>query len=142
MRRDDRFELVGPVSIAEEAEQFLAGRYLDIAFATERDVPAWVWLSALAHGDVADLSLAETWLSDHLGLRPEYDAWGQILQMLAAEIRETIARVGCTLVELQQDVLLPTELAVLASPVGPATLYRIVDLALGEVAAKSRSQSG
>jgi hypothetical protein len=142
IRQEVRSEPASPVSIADEAERFLAGRYLDIAFDTQRDIPAWIWLSALAHGDTRDLSLAATWLSDHQGLRPEFDAWGRVLQLLAREIDDTIATVGCRLVQLQQDILQPTELAILASPVGPATLYRIVSAALTEVIAKSRSGGG
>jgi hypothetical protein len=140
MRRDGRQEVGLTDSLAEEAEQFLTGRYLDLAFATAQDVPAWVWVSTLAHGNRDDLARSEHWLDQHRGLRPQYDAWGRIVQMLSRQIRETIETVGCSLQEVQRDVLVPTELAILAVPVGPATMYRIVSSALSEIALRSRSE--
>ena len=117
-------------SLADEAERFLRGRYLDVAFATERHVPTWVWVSALAHGDDTDMALCERWLSDHGSERPELNAWGHVLQVLAHRVRETVARTGCSLVDLQEEVLLPIELAVLEAPIGPATLNRLVESTL------------
>ena len=140
--RADDVGLVGSTPIADEAEQFLAGHYLDLAFALERDVPPWVWISALAHGEMVDLAMCESWLADHQGQRAEFDEWGRTLELLARQIRVTVATVGCSLRDLQQDLLLPTELVILVSPVGPATLHRIVHAALSEVVAKSRSESG
>jgi hypothetical protein len=46
--------------LASEAEQFLNGGLLDLAFASGGDVPAWIWLSAIAHGDAHSLHAPRT----------------------------------------------------------------------------------
>jgi hypothetical protein len=120
-------------SIADEAEQFLAGGYLDIAFVNERDVPAWIWMSTLAHADGATLERAEHWLDHQREMRPELELWGRMLQLLARRVHESYVAIGCSLEDLQREVLVPLELAVSAASIGPATLYRIVDSMLAEV---------
>jgi hypothetical protein len=61
--------------LASETEQFLNGSLLDVAFASGDEVPAWIWLSAIAHGDAPLLARTKSWLSDHEGVRPELNGW-------------------------------------------------------------------
>jgi hypothetical protein len=104
-----------------EAQQFLDGRLLDIAFESGGDVPAWVWLSAIAHGDAPTLERAQHWLSDHQGMRPELNGWGRVLQHLTKRLLETSEAIGCPASDLQRNLLVPPELAITMTPVGPAT---------------------
>lgn len=119
--------------LVAEAEHFLRGHYLEVAYGTAHEIPAWVWLSTLAHGDAATLLAAEEWLSTSTARRSEYDTWGRVLQLLARQVRVMTETTPCTLAEIQRDVLVPLELAILASPVGPATLYRLVTSMLDHV---------
>jgi hypothetical protein len=113
--------------LASEAEQFLNGSLLDVAFASGDDVPAWIWLSAIAHGDAPLLSRTQNWLSDHQGARPELNGWGRVLQHLATRLLETSEAIGCPASDLQRNLLVPLELAVTITPVGPATMCRLVN---------------
>jgi hypothetical protein len=112
--------------LVAEAERFLSGRYLDDAYEANREVPGWVWLSTLAHGDAETLEAAEHWLAVERPVRSEYDTWGRVLQLLAREIRSMTETTTCTLSDIQRELLVPLELAIIASPVGPATMYRVV----------------
>jgi hypothetical protein len=125
-RRDDD-------GVAREAEQFLEGLLLENAFTTGKEIPAWVWLSTLAHGDEPTLIRVTEWFHDHGGVRPEYDEWGRVLQYAAVQVLETSRIVGCALSKLQREVLVPLELAIITTPVGPATIYRILTSTLSEV---------
>jgi hypothetical protein len=113
--------------LASEAEQFLNGGLLDVAFASSDDVPAWIWLSAIAHGDAPLLARTKNWLSDHQGARPELNGWGRVLQHLATRLLETSEAMGCPTSDLQRNLLVPLELAVTITPVGPATMCRLVN---------------
>jgi hypothetical protein len=118
--------------LASEAAQFLDGGLLDVAFASGNDVPAWIWLSAIAHGDAPLLARTKNWLSDHRGVRPELNGWGRVLQHLTARLLETSEAMGCPTSDLQRSLLVPLELAVTITPVGPATMCRLVnDLLIG-----------
>jgi hypothetical protein len=124
---------VSQEALVAEAERFLNGHYLDDAFATSREIPGWVWLSTLAHGDAEALLDAESWLASGRPVRSEYDTWGRVLQLLAREIRSMTETTTCTLAEIQRELLVPLELAIIASPVGPATMYRVVTSMLAHV---------
>jgi hypothetical protein len=116
--------------LVSEAQQFLDGRLLDVAFESGGDVPAWVWLSAIAHGDAPILEHAQHWLADHEGVRPELNGWGRVLQHLTTRLLETSEAIGCSARELQRSLLVPLELAVTMTPVGPATMCRLVNAML------------
>ncbi|HEY5271801.1 MAG TPA: hypothetical protein VIJ34_01055 [Acidimicrobiales bacterium] len=120
----------GDSILVSEAEQFLSGSLLDVAFESGGDVPAWVWLSAITHGDAALLAHAKNWLSDHQGARPELNGWGRVLQHLTTRLLETSEAMGCPASDLQRDLLVPLELAVTITPVGPATMCRLVNVML------------
>jgi len=133
LRRHDPERDGGLVS---ETESFLRGQYLDIAFDNDADVPAWVWLSVIAHGNEDVLLRARRWLSDHSGCRPELNGWARVLQHEASEILDTAAAVGWSLQDLQRELLVPLELAVTITPVGPATLSRLVQTMLTDAKAR------
>ena len=95
--------------------------------------PAWVWLSTLAHGDEETLKRATNWVNDHQQTRPEYDEWSRVLQYAAVQVLDTSRIVGCKLSKLQRELLVPLELAIISTPVGPATVYRILTSMLSEV---------
>jgi hypothetical protein len=116
--------------LASETEQFLNGTLLDVAFASGDDVPAWIWLSAIAHGDAPLLARTKHWLSDHKGVRPELNGWGRVLQHLTTRLLETSEAMGCPTSDLQRSLLVPLELAVTITPVGPATMCRLVNAML------------
>jgi hypothetical protein len=122
--------------LASETEQFLNGSLLDVAFASGDEVPAWIWLSAIAHGDAPLLARTKSWLSDHEGVRPELNGWGRVVQHLTARLLETSEAMGCPTSDLQRSLLIPLELAVTITPVGPATMCRLVNAML--VDAKTR----
>jgi hypothetical protein len=122
--------------LAGEAEQFLNGSLLDVVFAGGDDVPAWIWLSAIAHGDEPLLAHTRNWLSDHAGIRPELNGWGRVLQHLTTRLLETSEAIGCPVSDLQRSLLVPLELAVTITPVGPATMCRLVNAMLTD--AKTR----
>jgi hypothetical protein len=125
--------------LASETEQFLNGSILDLAFASGGDIPAWIWLSAIAHGDAPLLARNKNWLSDHQGARPELNGWGRVLQHLTTRLLETSEAIGCQTSDLQRSLLVPLELAVTITPVGPATMCRLVNAML--IDAKTRIES-
>jgi hypothetical protein len=118
--------------LASEAEQFLSGSLLDVAFTSGSEVPAWIWLSAIAHGDESRLARIQNWLSDHQGFRPELNGWGRVLQHLSTRLLETSEAMGCAPSDLQRSLLIPLELAVTITPVGPATMCRLVSAMLSD----------
>lgn len=124
----------GPAaSLVEETELFLGGGYLEVALAESVDIPAWTWLSTLAHGDDGTLREAEQFGASHGGIRPEYDTWGRVLQQLARQVRAILDTGRCSLEEIQHDLLMPLELTIMGSAIGPATLYRVVSSMLDHV---------
>jgi len=124
--------------LASEAEQFLNGSLLDVAFESGGDVPAWIWLAAIAHGDAPLLAHTKNWLSNHQGIRPELNGWGRVLEHLTARLLETSEAIGCPTRDLQRSLLVPLELAVTITPVGPATMCRLVNAMLTD--ARTRTQ--
>ena len=124
-----------PAALGDEAKLFLDGKYLELAYSTGRDLPAWVWLSTLGHADEATLSLAETWHVEHEGERPEYGVWGTVLEHLVVQLREVACALDVSIASLQRSIIVPLELVISTNPVGPATLYRLVSRMLAEVGA-------
>ena len=117
-------------SLVNETEQFLSGGYLEFAFASGRSIPAWAWLASVVHGDESALIRAQCFVRDHHGTRPEYDCWGRVLQLLARLVLDSARAMGCSVSEIQRELLIPLELAVMLTPVGPATMCRLVEAML------------
>jgi hypothetical protein len=122
--------------LASETEQFLNGSLLDVAFASGDEVPAWIWLSTIAHGDEPLLARTQNWLADHEGARPELNGWGRVLQHLTTRLLETSQAMGCPASDLQRSLLIQLELAVTITPVGPATMCRLVNAMLLDAKAR------
>jgi hypothetical protein len=118
-------------SLVDETERFLRGCYLEDALADGQDLPSWAWLATLAHADATDLEAASAWATTEDGAHPEYDAWRRVLQRLSSQVLSLARSTGLGLGEVQRDVLVPLELALMTTPVGPATLYRVVSSMLG-----------
>jgi hypothetical protein len=125
------------IGIVSEVSRFLSGRCLDSAFCTAEDIPAWAWLSVVAHGDSATLERSARWMDEHRGARPELDNWGRVLQYTSCRLLQTADTLGCSVIELQRQLLVPLELAVCLTPVGPATMYRLVNALLTDVRSKA-----
>ena len=70
------------------------------------------------------------------GVRPELNGWGRVLQHLTTRLLETSEAIGCQTSDLQRSLLVPLELAVTITPVGPATMCRLVNAML--IDAKTR----
>ena len=100
-RRGRRLEPERLVSIGDELEAFLAGRYVRFQRDRHREIPSWAWLNRLAHG-TSDEVIA-------LGERRvrRRDAWEHAEQLLA---REIMVLAGGDLEGLQRSVLMPLEL--------------------------------
>ena len=127
----------GESGLAAEVERFLSGHHLESIFDSAEEIPAWVWLSVVAHGDDEVLERTQHWLAEHHGVRPELDAWGRVLQLVAAQLVETAAAIDCEVSELQRQLLVPLELAVSLTSVGPATLHRLVTVMLSDMSSQS-----
>jgi hypothetical protein len=117
---------VNAARLIEEAEQFLSGRYLETALAGAADLPAATWLSAIAHGDTTMVARVARSAEPRSPLPPEYETWGRVLEQLAMQTEELVETTAIPLERIQRNVLIPLELALLLSPTGPATLYRLV----------------
>ena len=125
--------------LVEEAEQFLTGRYLETAVATLPEVPAAIWLSVLAHGDATMLRHATRASDAGVLVRPDFDTWFRVLEHLARVVEELVES-GMSLEHLQSEVLVPLELAVLLSPTGPVTFYRLASSLLDEIRDNAKSE--
>src|ERR1700722_1612999 len=100
----------GPAAaLVEETELFLDGGYLGLALAETAEIPAWIWLSTLAHGDDDSLRFTEQWGAVYGGTRPEYNTWGRVLQRLARMVNDLTETGKCSLAELQRDLFVPLE---------------------------------
>ena len=119
--------------LVEEAERFLAGDYLDIALRDCAEVPAAIWLSVLAHGDAVTIrSARERALT--ASSRVELEPWRRVLALLAHRIEELVERAAIPLAVVQRVALIPLELELLCTSVGPMTLYRLACAMLDEAA--------
>jgi hypothetical protein len=125
--RLDGWTTWGTSAVADEATAFLEGRLLESQRATGAGgrVPPWLWMNAVAHGDV-DL-LRE--LTTQPG-RPASGAVGSWRSARAAVARELLERSGGDpdqLADLQQRALVPLECGLTDVPdLTPARLHEIV----------------
>ena len=114
--------------IGAECEAFLHGRMVQYLAARGRSVPAWAWLNQLAHATEAELraraSYPPGW-SDN-------GAWLDAVALLARELLDEVAATGSSLADLQWDLLIPTELQLLAAdPLRGPDPSQLVTLVLG-----------
>lgn len=101
---------------------YRAGRYADYLVSCDAEVPSWAWMNATAHGGevlVASLALAE---GGPRGTPPALEAWYRARKAIAEEVVVTLTVQGCTLAQLQAELLLGIELE-LAAVEGWATVH-------------------
>lgn len=96
--------------VSDEAEAYVRGRYRQLLERRSEPLPAWAWLNALAHGDVADV---ERLASQAVG----GDGPEAFVAGLARDLLEQMAARGVSLEELQRGRLVPLELALARDPV-------------------------
>lgn len=94
-----------------EAEAFLEGHYAEYCALRAEAVPVWAWTNLLAHGGERELQ-AESRAPSSRPTLAELP-WRQARSSLAAEVLEC-AEQHCPLPSLQQEVLIPLELALAA----------------------------
>jgi hypothetical protein len=126
-RRDGHEAPVDDAAVlTEEAEAFLAGRLVQRWHDEWLMVPAWGWITVLAHGGPGEIAAL---VEDTTYWAPSEKAWAPALGFLA---REIMARVHdpTALQELQRQALVPVELEFLRGPVAtdlqPSHLVRTV----------------
>lgn len=134
-RRDDR-AATAPHSdesvLSREAEAFLSGQLVQTWHDQWVMVPAWGWMTVLAHGgmgEIAALGDAGTYWS------PSERVWGPAMSFLAGEV---LSRAGTLegLQDLQRTALVPLELEMLRTEGGttvePSELVRRVLTAVAD----------
>ncbi len=94
------------LTLIDECQAFLDGRFAQVAAADGGYVPVWAWLNLLAHGTDPELRYAADRLADEVG-------WAQARAFLAGEVVDIVDAGRATLAELQHDILVPLELDVL-----------------------------
>jgi hypothetical protein len=94
--------------LVAECEAFLSGRYLYRCGGRRGRLPAWVWMSTLAHGDRADIeALADA------GTGPRNETGPA--QYFARQVLSVVDVQGLSLRSLQRELLVPLELTCDAS---------------------------
>ena len=90
-------------------EAFLAGKYVEDLLRRDRSIPVWAWTNLLAHGSWGDLRRAVR--------SSRRDAAGSVWMAARADACRELLRLADdaeTLRRLQQEVLVPLELALAA----------------------------
>jgi hypothetical protein len=124
--RLDGWTTWGTSGLADEAAAFLAGRLLESQRATGAGgrVPPWLWLNAIAHGDMELLrGLAQPGRS----AGGPVGSWRSVRAALARELLERSAGDNDLLADLQRTALVPLECRLTEVPdLTPARLHEIV----------------
>lgn len=94
------------LTLIDECQAFLDGRFAELAAADSGYVPVWAWLNQLAHGTVEELRCAADRLAERTG-------WAQATAFLAGELVDIVDSGRMSLADLQRDILVPLELDVL-----------------------------
>jgi hypothetical protein len=97
--------------LSEECEAFLSGSYRALLEANGWPIPAWAWLNGLAHGDLSEVERMASRSDPSCG--PDACVADMANQVLVA-----IARTTATLATLQQRLLVPLEMALIAGRPG------------------------
>jgi hypothetical protein len=92
--------------LVEVAESFLRGALPDRAGGRAKRLPAWAWVSALAHGSRATVEE----LACRQGERDTAAGWARAVGFLAGEALDVAGPGEDGLAELQRRVLVPAEL--------------------------------
>lgn len=105
MNRARRVRRDGP-TVADEAEAFVAGRYLSFCTAVRQPAPIWAHLNTVAHGTLAEVA--------EVARRP-VDAeqpvlmWRHVEALIARQVLTAVAGDPGALLHLQASVLQPLE---------------------------------
>jgi hypothetical protein len=103
-----------PCGVAEEAEAYLAGRYVDHLVADGQPVPPWAVLNRLAHADHDQLTRLVAGEEAGRPAAPRRQtAWAEAERFLAAHLLATGGATPEGLARLQRDALVPLELALI-----------------------------
>ncbi len=94
------------LTLIDECQAFLDGRFAELAGADGGYVPVWAWLNQLAHGTEVELRSASAGLAERTG-------WAQATAFLAGELLDIVDSGRMSLADLQHDILVPLELDVL-----------------------------
>ena len=100
-----------PDELVADAEIVLAGRYADHLLEHRRPVPAWAWTNLLSHASAQELH--RTRISHMRRAVGPCAVWLSARAYLAGEVLDAAARQG-SLEELQAEVLVPVELALMS----------------------------
>lgn len=103
--------------IVEQCSAFLTGTYRELLERRRQAVPAWAWINAVAHGDEETVRrrAAEQMSSD------DCDSYvARLARLTLVKMRNE----GVTLKEVQNAILVPLELALVAST-GSATAAQL-----------------
>lgn len=137
-RREERIVRAQAQELVLEAEDLLTGRFPD-RFSVAREVPSWVRLNRLAHGDFSAVSD----LAEGVGCDPR-STWDAAMTYLAGEVLAA-APSGAELVALQRTRLIPLELDLIVAPEAartPAELIRLVGLSNARERARRAHPAG
>jgi len=122
------------MDVADECEAFLAGRYVEALEAVGADVPPGAWLNVVAHGTLRRV------LRDACGDVPAAgdppSSWPQASAVIARMVL-SVASTPASLRALQEERLVPLELALLAGP-GPSRPVELVERVRWDVVVPAR----
>lgn len=99
-------------------EAYRAGRYAEHLLDTGAEVPGWVWVNTLAHGDVIDVAAVALASPNPASVPEQYCPWFRARSAMAQAVIRITVRRGCKLRDLQDAVLVGLELE-LAATDGP-----------------------
>ena len=133
------WSIISGSGVAEEADAFLRGRLLQQMrrCGWHGQVPPWLWLNALAHGERSTVVVLSTYDPVFAAFQPGAPdepgdlAWRRAQARIAAELLARSHGSDALLRLLQQRVLVPLELAV-GDETTPA---RLVEVAVDELRA-------
>jgi hypothetical protein len=121
--------------LVTECESFLAGEYPSVLQRRGLPIPEWAWLSILAHAP-ADLLIEHAHGESRGRFRGHvHGVWLGAVALLAQELVTAADRTGCSVEELQHEVMLKVELDWVrpdggASSIGPSRFVEQVRRAL------------
>jgi hypothetical protein len=121
-----------PLLVADAAEAYLAGRYLEHAEQAQRPLHGWMALNRVAHTDPTTLrEIAEADLPARA-----VPAWRHREQVLAQRLLSTTHGEREAIREIQTELLVPLELQLLdVHPAAERSLAGSVDVALDALSA-------
>ncbi len=105
--RNRRLEGLGR-QLVIECESYLGGNYPSLLQDHGLPVPAWAWLSVLAHGTAQSLEARA--VEERRRPDPDGTNWEGAVDLLAQELVTAATRAGCTVEDLQHSILRDLEL--------------------------------